>query len=54
MRKSFDARVVVGGHPDFYGLSVILDELNNATGRQVRFFENVENLVDEALLVAQR
>ena len=40
--------VVVGGHPDFHGLSVILDELENASGKSFPFHLSVEAVVDAA------
>ena len=49
-----DVRVAVGGHPDFYGLSVIMDELQNAAGREVRFCTSMADLLLEALRVARQ
>ncbi len=43
------ARVVVGGHPDFYGLSVIKDELDDAAGRELPFYTSMEDLSIAAL-----
>ncbi|MES2966403.1 MAG: hypothetical protein V4668_01290 [Patescibacteria group bacterium] len=52
LRGRLDARVVVGGHPQFHGLSVIMDELQNATGRDVPFFTNMKDLVYAAQITA--
>jgi hypothetical protein len=46
--------VAVGGHPDFYGLDVIIDELQNASGRKVRFQTSMAGLLLEALLIARQ
>lgn len=46
-------RVVIGGHPDFYGLNVIMDEFQNAMGRNMPFFTDMESLVFAARLTAE-
>lgn len=48
-----DTRVVVGGHPDFYGLDVIMDELSNAMNRQLLFYTNMKDVVRDAVLTAR-
>ena len=53
LRGRLDTRIVVGGHPDFYGLSVIINELQNATGRYVPFFTTMEDTVTLAQAIAQ-
>ncbi len=50
--ESMDVRMVIGGNPSFYGLDVILRELNGATEKQVVFSETMEEIVDQALCVA--
>jgi hypothetical protein len=46
-------RVVIGGHPDFYGLNVIMDEFHNAIGRHMPFFTDMESLVFAAQMTAE-
>lgn len=48
-----DIRVVVGGHPDFYGLDVIMDELSNAMNRQLLFYTDMMDVVRDAILTAR-
>jgi hypothetical protein len=47
-----EVRMVVGGHPGFYGLDVILYELRCALGASFRFHEDMDTLVDAAIAVA--
>ena len=48
------ARMVVGGHPDFHGLSVIRDELDEAYGKPFPFYTNAEDLVSADFVAAQQ
>lgn len=48
-----DVRVAIGGDPEFFGLSVIMDELQNATNREMRFCTSMADLVLEASIVAR-
>lgn len=52
LRDRLDTRVVVGGHPDFYGLNVIMDEFQNATGKDIPFFTTMEDVVYGAQMTA--
>lgn len=45
-------RLVVGGHQKFYGLDVILTELEEACDRPVKFHEQMGSLVEEAYKIA--
>jgi hypothetical protein len=45
-------RMVVGGHQDFYGLNVILFELEKAFGRKIVFHQHMVDLVDAAFAIA--
>jgi hypothetical protein len=53
MCEKLNVRIVVGGHPDFYGLDVIMDELSNAAGHKVPFHANMTQVVQHAYLKSQ-
>lgn len=47
-------RMVIGGHPDFFGLEIIMYELNKAFGNHVPFYEDMDEMVAAAKFVARR
>lgn len=49
-----DTRIVVGGHPNFYGLDVILFELSAAIGKQFPFYKTMTEVVEAALRTARK
>ena len=51
-KKLLGARIVVGGSEQFYGLSVIRDEFNDAAGEEFPFFTTMEALSKAALSMA--
>ena len=51
---TYNARIAVGGNPEFYGLSVIRDELDDARNTAFPFYENMRDLATNALEVAHR
>lgn len=53
LEGKMDVRVVVGGDPNFHGLDVILFELSEAFGRSFPFYENMGNVADRAIQIAQ-
>ncbi|HEX9609055.1 MAG TPA: hypothetical protein VGA06_02510 [Candidatus Paceibacterota bacterium] len=54
MRDSLNVRVVVGGHPDFHGLDVILDELRDATDSAVPFKTTMTEVIQDAHRTARK
>ena len=47
-------RMVIGGDRRFYGLDVILFELNEAFGEPIPFYERMEDVAAQAVLTARR
>lgn len=54
LKGKLDWRVVVGGDSHFHGLDVILDELSDAAGERVPFYERMSQVVGQASLIAQQ
>lgn len=52
--EMMDVRMVVGGDRDFYGLDVILYELSEAFGKPFPFYETMDSLAEQAILVARK
>jgi len=48
-----DARLVIGGNPSFYGLDVILFELEKAIGKSFPFYETMGEVAEQALRSAR-
>ncbi len=50
--EMMDVRIIVGGDPLFFGLDVILYELQEALGKPVMFFETMAVAAEAAITVA--
>ena len=52
LRTEDCARMAVGGHPDFHGLSAIRDELDDANSGPMPFFTDMKELAERAIKLA--
>ena len=52
LNRELDCRMVVGGSEDFYGLSVIRDELDDAEDKEFPFYTSMKELAAAALKIA--
>lgn len=52
--EMMDVRMVAGGNRGFHGLDVILFELSEAFGKPFPFYETMEEVAENALVVARK